>query len=680
MRPLDYVRVVRQRWWVVALCTLLGLMLAYATAPRPSAASKRNAAPTVTYQASTLLLNNSDSPTIDYDRAALYTTHGEVVDDVVAQLKTSRTHPYVRAADLKACNSSSSSSSSSSSGKKGTSNNPGQSASYCPNGSTSSGKANRQKLRNGATLAIGPFGGTQVSAQPDASTGSFKITVTDEDEKYAPYVANLFATELIKYYNKLGQAKYDSQLAALKARGATLASVEAADSARALAQPTNSALQDQLKSDSDDLAKANSDLQQLQAAGPQTSALHVFEPASVDTTTRIVGAASKTASRKQSLLLGGAVGLLIGLGILVLTEVMSARIRDVGSAEGAARLPVVAEIPVIKFSPTNRFAVLAADDPSSLVAEAYRALRTSMLSMWQRHPRVKTGPMMIGRGNGRSNGRGNGRGNGSSAPDEEIEEHGPRLRTLLITSPGPAEGKSISTANLAVTFAETGARVIVIDADFRRPTLHRYFHRSMTPNLGDLDRDCTAADLEAILQDTAIPGVRLAASAPTKSDPGQALSVAKAAAAVAQELADVVLLDSPPLLLANDSADLATAVDGTILLTRSGWTRRSGVAASADLLRRLDATVIGLVLVAAEHSKRGGYYGYYGYYGYGYGRGGDRRDASALKRLVPWSGGRRRGAEPVASSRSGRAEQQGDSGVGGLATRPPGVDDDDPWV
>jgi capsular exopolysaccharide synthesis family protein len=673
MRPLDYVRVVRQRWWVVALCTLLGLMLAYATAPRPTAASKLSAAPSVTYQASTLLLNNESAPSIDYDRAALYTTHGEVVDNVVAQLKTSRTHPYLKAADLKACNGSSSSSSFSS--KKGSSNNPGKAdTSVCPNGTSAGGKSKNQKLRNGATLAIGPFGGTQVSAQPDPSTGSFKITVTDQDEKYAPYVANLFATELIKYYNKLGQATYDSQVNALKLRGLTLATTQAADSARAAAQPLNTALQDQVRSDSDDLAKANSDLQQLQATGPQRSALHVFEPASENTTTRIVGAGSKQASRKQSILLGGAVGLLVGLGILILTEIMSARIRDVGSAEGAARLPVVAEIPVIKFSPTNRFAVLSADDPSSLVAEAYRALRTSMLSMWQRHPRVKTGPMMIGRGNGRTNGRGN----GSSAPDEEVESHGPRLRTLLVTSPGPAEGKSITTANLAVTFAETGARVIVIDADFRRPTLHRYFHRSMTPNLGDLDRDCTAAQLETILQDTSIPGVRLAASAPTKSDPGQALTVAKAAALVARELADVVLLDSPPLLLANDAADLATSVDGTILLTRSGWTRRSGVVASADLLRRLDATVIGLVLVGAEHSKRGGYYGYYGYYGYGYGRGGDRRNASPLKRLVPWPGGRRRAAEAVAP-RAGSAEHQGDSG-GGLATRPPGVDDDDPWV
>jgi capsular exopolysaccharide synthesis family protein len=674
MRPLDYVRVVRQRWWVIVLCALLGLMLAYATAPRESASSKLSAAPTTTYQASTLLLNSDTAPNIDYDRAALYTTHGEVVDDVVAQLKSSRTHPYLKAADLKACNANSSSGSGAANKKSGSGGANKATNPACPN--STSAKAKRQKLRNGATLAIGPFGGTQVSAQPDASTGSFKITVTDQDEKYAPYVANLFASELIKYYEKLGQGEYDSQLSALTDRSVHLAAAQTLDTARAAAQPTNTTLQDQVSTDSDNLAQANSALQQLKAAGPQGSPLHVFEAASEDTTTRIVTPGSTKPGRKQSVLLGGAVGLLIGLGILIVTEVLGERIRDVGSAEGAAKLPVVAEIPVIKFSPTNRFAVLSADDPSSLLAEAYRALRTSMLSMWQRHPRVKIGPTMIGR-----NGRGNGRTNGTDASDE-VDAHGPRLHTLLVTSPGPAEGKSISIANLAVSFAETGARVIVIDADFRRPTLHRYFHRSISPNLGDVDRNCTPAQLEAILQDTAIPGVRLAASAPTKSDPGQALSVAKAAVAAAQELADVVLLDSPPLLLANDAADLAMSVDGTILLARSGWTRRSGVVASADLLRRVDATVIGLVLVGAEPSRRGGYYGYYGYYGYGYGygHGGDGRD-TALKRLIPWRGGRsRRGAQPVASSRSSRSERRGGSGESGISTREPRPYDDDPWV
>ena len=99
--------------------------------------------------------------------------------------------------------------------------------------------------------------------------------------------------------------------------------------------------------------------------------------------------------------------------------------------------------------------------------------------------------------------------------------------------------------------------VIIIDADFRRPTQYRYLDRPRSPNLGDLDITCTAADLDAVLQDTDVPGVRLAASAPNKADPGHSIAVAKAAGRVGQELADIVIIDSPPLLLANDASDIA---------------------------------------------------------------------------------------------------------------------------
>jgi capsular exopolysaccharide synthesis family protein len=251
------------------------------------------------------------------------------------------------------------------------------------------------------------------------------------------------------------------------------------------------------------------------------------------------------------------------------------------------------------------------------MAEAYRSLRTSIIAMWQRHP--------MAHGNG-------GNGNGGQV--------GPvwrPLRTLLITSPGPAEGKSVSAVNLAATFAETGASVIVIDADFRRPQLDRYFGRQAVPNLGDLGPDLTVNDLEGVLQTTDIPGVRFAASSPPKSSPGTAMAVAKAAVAVAKDLADIVLIDSPPLLLANDAADLSTFADATVLLVRAGWTRSKAVSGAADLLRRLEATTIGVVLVGAEHGTHDGYYGYYGYYGYGYGYGrGESVEDSLRHRLMPW--------------------------------------------
>ena len=172
-------------------------------------------------------------------------------------------------------------------------------------------------------------------------------------------------------------------------------------------------------------------------------------------------------------------------------ELLGARVRDVAGTEGAARMPVIAEIPVVKMNRADRFTVATASDPASLTAEAYRSLRTSLLAMWQRHPRNVR----------------HARGGRGRRPDGR----GRPLRSLLVTSPGPAEGKSISVVNLAAAFAETGMTVIIIDADFRRPTQYRYLDRAPAPNLGDLDIACTIADLEAMLQDTDVPGVRLAA-------------------------------------------------------------------------------------------------------------------------------------------------------------------------
>jgi capsular exopolysaccharide synthesis family protein len=288
------------------------------------------------------------------------------------------------------------------------------------------------------------------------------------------------------------------------------------------------------------------------------------------------------------------------------------------------------------------------------MAEAYRSLRTSIIAMWQRHPIA----------------HGNGDGNGHLGPAWRP------LRTLLITSPGPAEGKSVSAVNLAATFAETGASVIVIDADFRRPQLDRYFQRPAVPNLGDLGLDMTTHDFEAVLQDTNIPGVRFAASSPPKSSPGAAMATAKAAVGIAKELADIVIIDSPPLLLANDASDLSTFADATVLLVRAGWTRHKAVASSADLLRRLEATTVGVVLVGAEHGTHDGYYGYYGYYGYGYGYGrGEGVEESLRHRLMPWR--RPRPDEPHRSEV--KVKTPGEVGAEGHDGRA-GRSEDEPWV
>jgi len=601
VRPADYLRIIRRRWWVLLVTTVIAMSFAFVTRPS-SAASVKAAQPNLRYRATTTLISNpiGDSSTSgrDYDRLALLITTGEVPTRVADALDQVR-WPEVQRNSKEDCEESTSGG--------GAAGAPTKSGSNC--GSPRTGK----RVAPGAAGVTLGYGGTiNVTATPDPTTGSLAITAVSGSAKGSAKVANLFATTLVGYLNDLNQQRWDSQLylnqlakssaqnqlrvidAQMAAPGTSLSELDALDISR----------EAQLRK----LANADEAIATLQGGGPAKSDLKTLEAADPKQVTIIVTAGKGVASESQRMLFGAAIGFFIGLAILILLETLSSRIRDVPGTEGAARMPVIAEIPVVRMERGEKFRVATMLDPTSLMSEAYRSLRTSLVAMWQRHPK-----------NYRP---------GSDAPP-------PPLRMLLVTSPGPAEGKSISAVNLAAAFAENGQSVLVIDADFRRPQLHKYFQGSADPNILDLAPNATVADCEAIMQESGIPGVRFIPSAPTRTDPGHAIAAAKLAATLGRECVDIVIVDSPPILLANDAAELSTFVDATVVMARAGWTRRGGVVAASDLLRRLEAVVVGIVLVGAEHGARAGYYGYYGYYGYGYGYA-HPGEVPKLQRMFPW--------------------------------------------
>ncbi len=660
MRPLDYVRILRRRWWIIVIGALIGGLLAFLTQPSDASVAQQTA-PLVRYRATSFILANSDSVArtsstpISWDRLALYTIRGEVARKAVASLGGSAVGDVVQAQ-------SQSDSSSSSTGNDSASRKKAK-----------AGDASTINFRKGkGTLRVfAPQGIVDVAAVPDPSINGLSIVVTGGAQQ-APKAADAFAAELIKFLDGKAVKAYQQQKADLTGQISDLVvadqSIDAQIATSAANPPLVQSLQQRKVNNAQKIEGIQADLVQLERQGPAIGQYAPLDSAQNGQLQQVRTPGGSAISSSQRLILGGAIGALLGLVLLIIMELLGARIRDVQGTEGAARMPVIAEIPVVKMNRADRFVVATSADPASLTAEAYRSLRTSLLAMWQRHPKNTPLPAARnGNGNGATNGNVNGSGNG--AP------HGRPLKTLLVTSPGPAEGKSISVVNLAAAFAETGMSVIVIDSDFRRPTQCRYLDRPKSPNLADLDIACSPEDLEAVLQDTEVPGVRLAASAPTKSDPGHAIAVAKSAVRAAQDLADIVIVDSPPLLLANDASDLALGVDATILLARAGWTRRSGVVASADLLRRLEAPVIGIAIVGAEHGVRAGYYGYYGYYGYGYGYA-HPGEVSIVHRLMPWKAGRK------ASSRPSPQRQQSQAGRSGSASSAPTsvADPDDPWV
>lgn len=184
------------------------------------------------------------------------------------------------------------------------------------------------------------------------------------------------------------------------------------------------------------------------------------------------------------------------------------------------------------------------------------------------------------------------------------------LRTLLVTSPSPRENKSLALANLAVALADGERSVIVVDADLRRPRLHSIFGLSNERGLSDLFRGAlSAADLP--LQSVPNTSLRVLTSGPLPSIPSQLLATRRMEEIIAllREQADMVLFDAPPLIVVTDASLLASKVDGVLLVVEAGNTRRDHVRAAKDRLDKVNAWLVGSVLLNAPFDRSfGGYY------------------------------------------------------------------------
>lgn len=171
------------------------------------------------------------------------------------------------------------------------------------------------------------------------------------------------------------------------------------------------------------------------------------------------------------------------------------------------------------------------------------------------------------------------------------------LRALLVTSPGPDEGKSTTLANLAVTIAQGGKRVILVDADLRRPSQHQIFNLKNSVGLSDMVRD-DALLANPPLQDTGVPNLQVLTSGPLPPNPAEILGSKRMSDILAALLsrADMVLLDAPPVIAVTDAAVLSAKVDGVLLVIRAGKTKRENAKKAQQQLEKINARIIGVVL------------------------------------------------------------------------------------
>jgi capsular exopolysaccharide synthesis family protein len=397
-----------------------------------------------------------------------------------------------------------------------------------------------------------------VSAVADAEVATISISGQSAEAERAVVLADITAEELITEIAGGEHAAYQAELDRLTGQ------VQAARDGLAGARgaPAQTAAQGAVTA-------AEQALQQYQSTKQPKSLLQTLEKAAA-TPVKPEGVKPPESRPARALLLG-AIGLFVGVAGVLALDRFDSRIRSKSSAERAFGAPVVAEVPTIAKSSQGQ--LLTRTQPTSSFMEAYRGLRT-YVALWT---------------------------------PETGEDDGHRV--IVVTSPTAGDGKTTSVAHLAAMLAEIGRSVLVVSADLRRPRVHEYFDRSGSPGLVEvLSGKPGAPTFDDLDLSTSLRGVRLIRSGPAIENPAPLLEHAGDLLRAARGLADFVLVDTPPLLVANDAVDLARHADGVLLLARAGTTPIEAAERSAEQLARLEIPVVGVVLVASEAASTKSHY------------------------------------------------------------------------
>lgn len=280
--------------------------------------------------------------------------------------------------------------------------------------------------------------------------------------------------------------------------------------------------------------------------------------------------------KKRNLLLAAVLGMFLGTGLSFFTEYMDNTLKQPEDLTHKLGIPYLGMIPSMKIGKNAEPALISSSDPQSLYSEAYRGVRTNLLF---------------------------------SAADTTPT-------TVLITSAGPGEGKTVTAMNLAITLAHAGASTVIVDCDLRKPMLHKHFQLSRDKGVSHVLTG--SMDLSEVQFPTDVANLTCIPSGPTPPNPSELLgsqSMHKLLASLVQSY-DRVIIDSPPITAVSDSSILSSQTDGTILVIQAFDTSFKMVQTSLDQIRNVQAKVLGGVLNGVNMEKEGGYYSYYSYYYY----------------------------------------------------------------
>jgi polysaccharide biosynthesis transport protein len=299
---------------------------------------------------------------------------------------------------------------------------------------------------------------------------------------------------------------------------------------------------------------------------------------------------------KKSLTTAGILGLLVGLGLAFLVDSLDRRFRSPDDIRNELGLPVIGHIPTIPISTQQRrdrkeavadgtpdASLRVFHHPRGRISEAYRAVRTALY----------------------------------------FSTRGGGHKVVQVTSPNPGDGKTTLAANLATSIATSGKRTLLIDADFRRPRVHKVFGLEDVAGLSEVMSG--SVELSDAILDTPIENLSVLVCGKRPANPAELLTSNKfqELLEVLREKYELVIVDTPPVLAVTDPLAVAPRVDGVLLVIRLSKSARNAAHKALEALETLGTNVLGVVVNGVGGGSRYGSYGYSSY-GYRYGGYGDR--------------------------------------------------------
>lgn len=277
-------------------------------------------------------------------------------------------------------------------------------------------------------------------------------------------------------------------------------------------------------------------------------------------------------------LLAAIAGAMLALGVIFLIEYLDDRVRspdELSAILGAPWLGVIAAMPDVDEKTFDSRRLITQQQPRHPISESFRTLRTNL-----QFSSVDTG-----------------------------------LRSLLLTSASPGEGKTTMAANLAVVMAQAGRQVVLVDADLRRPVQHKVFEVRRSPGLADalLGEEMTPL---AYLQPGPLPNLRILTCGHEVPNPAELLGSRRMQELIQrlQEEVDLIIIDSPPVLAVTDAQVLGRLAQGVLLVVDANTTSRNEVIRAAEAMRQVNIPLLGAVVNRLSTSSRGYYYYYHSYY------------------------------------------------------------------